>query len=130
MTSLIKEMANFYIKNPNSIILYITPCTGDLNTGEALSLARKVDPQKSRTLVIATKIDRREEGFMTNFKDMSSNGLGIICVKNRSQEEVEAGTSFEEVKVRERAEFMNPDLASMPEASKGTDQLINQLVIL
>mmetsp|Transcript_22650 Transcript_22650/g.31039 ORF Transcript_22650/g.31039 Transcript_22650/m.31039 type:complete len:92 (-) Transcript_22650:216-491(-) len=91
-------MANYYIKNPNSIILYITPCTGDLNTGEALALAKKVDPEKQRTLAIATKIDRRDDSFMSSFKDMNSKGLGVVCVKNRSQEEVEEGISFEEVK--------------------------------
>lgn len=130
MTKLIKEMIEYYIKNPNSIILYITPCTGDLNTGEALSLAKKVDPNKERTLAIATKIDRREEGFMTTFKDMNSQGLGVICVKNRSQEEVEEGISFEEVKQKEMIEFSQPDLATMPATSRGTNQLINQLIML
>lgn len=60
-TNLIKGMINHYIENVNSIILYVTPASSDLNTGEALSLARKVDPDSRRTLTIATKIDKREK---------------------------------------------------------------------
>ena len=40
------------------------PCTNDLDTGEALALARDVDPTAARTLTIVTKIDMREAHFV------------------------------------------------------------------
>jgi hypothetical protein len=60
MTNLIKSMYQDYIENKNSIILYVTPAHNDLNTGEALALAKRVDKEGTRTLTIATKIDRRD----------------------------------------------------------------------
>jgi len=60
MEHLIKGLCNKFIENENTIILYTVPACNDLNTGEAYSLARKVDPEGRRTLTIATKIDRRE----------------------------------------------------------------------
>ena len=40
------------------------PCTNDLDTGEALAMAKEVDPTGSRTLTIVTKIDKRESHFV------------------------------------------------------------------
>jgi len=65
-TALIKDMYMNQIKNKNAIILYVTACTNDLNTGEALALARQADPENQRTLTVATKIDLCEkEHFVT-----------------------------------------------------------------
>lgn len=64
MTNMIKGMYKEHIKNPESIILYTTTCTADLNTGEAYSLAKDADPNGERTLIVGTKIDRREKVFM------------------------------------------------------------------
>jgi dynamin 1-like protein len=61
MTGLIKRVYTDYISNPQSIILYVTASNNDLNTGEALAMARKVDPDGIRTLMIATKIDMRDK---------------------------------------------------------------------
>ena len=68
-------------------------CTNDLDTGEALALARDVDPTGSRTLTIVTKIDMREKHFVQQIKDMSE-GLGVVCVRNRTAEELADGVDF------------------------------------
>lgn len=39
-----------YIKNPNSIILAVTPANVDLANSDSLKLAREVDPDGNRTL--------------------------------------------------------------------------------
>jgi len=39
-----------YIKNPNSIILAVTPANIDLANSDSLKLAREVDPDGNRTL--------------------------------------------------------------------------------
>lgn len=77
-----------YISNPNSVIIYTTAANVDLNTGEALSLAKKADPKSERTLIVVTKIDLRDTEFITQFKDMSKSRLGVVCVRNRSNDEV------------------------------------------
>jgi len=39
-----------YIKNPNTIILAVTPANVDLANSDSLKLAREVDPEGNRTL--------------------------------------------------------------------------------
>lgn len=117
-----------YISNPNALILYTIPCTVDLNTSQALSLARSVDPKGDRTLTVATKIDLRvKSSFAENFAKLSGS-LGIICVRNRSKEEIESDMSFEECKQKEVQEFESPDLQFIPAESRGTNCLIIRLV--
>lgn len=117
-----------YISKPNSLILYTIPCTVDLNTGHALSLARDVDPKGERTLTVATKIDLRvKSSFAEQFAKLAGS-LGIVCVRNRSREEIEAGLSFNDVKQKEKLEFEAPDLNFIPKESRGTENLIQRLV--
>lgn len=90
--------------------MYTIPCTVDLNTGHALSLAREVDPKGERTLTVATKVDLRvKSSFSEQFAKLQGS-LGIVCVRNRSKDEIEAGLSFEDVRKREKLEFEHPDL--------------------
>jgi GTPase Era involved in 16S rRNA processing len=87
---LIMKMWKRYIQKPNALILYTIPCTVDLNASQALSLAREVDPKGERTLTVATKVDLRVPStFADNYAKLSGS-LGIICVRNRSKEEIES----------------------------------------
>ena len=70
ITKKIKDMYSFYIENENAVILYTMPCTNDLDTGEALALAREVDPLVKRTLTVVTKIDLRDDNFTQQLKTM------------------------------------------------------------
>jgi GTPase Era involved in 16S rRNA processing len=100
LMNFIRPMVKKYILNPNSIILLVMPSTSDLTTSESLELANKEDPTRERSLIVVTKIDRAEKGFESQFEDMQG-GLGIVCARNRTQDEVEAGASFDEVRVLE-----------------------------
>lgn len=91
----IRPMVRKQITNPNSIILLVMPSTSDLTTNESLELAAKEDPTRERSLIVVTKIDRAEKGFENQYDDMKG-GLGIVCVRNRNQDEVENGLSFDE----------------------------------
>ena len=117
-----------YISKPNALILYTIPCTVDLNTGHALSIAREVDPKGDRTLTVATKIDLRVQSSFTEQFLKLKGTLGIICVRNRSKEEIEGGMTFDQVREKERQEFEGPDLAFIPLESRGTENLVLKLV--
>lgn len=125
----IRGMVKHFISNPNSIVLIIMPSTQDLTTSEAIELAGKEDPMMERSLVVVTKIDRAEKGFV-NELDSLRGGLGVVCVRNRTQEEVDKKVSFEEVREREMMCFMEAGLNEIPEESRGTSQLISYLVKL
>lgn len=53
-----------------------------------------------------------------------NNGLGLVCVRNRTQEEVEEGISFEELLQKEALVLSESDLQSLPSESKGIPKLI------
>lgn len=40
-----KQIVLNYIRNPNSIILAVSPANADIATSESLKLAREVDPE-------------------------------------------------------------------------------------
>ena len=46
----IKNLLTDYIEKPNTIIMCVIPCTVDIATNEALTMAKEVDPQGIRTL--------------------------------------------------------------------------------
>lgn len=112
------------------MILYTTASNVDLNTGEAFALAKTADPKSERTLVVVTKIDLRSQEFMSQFREMCNTKLGVVCVRNRTSDEVKKRVLFDEVKQLERLQFSSPDLAELPQSSRGVDQLVFQLVQL
>lgn len=54
----------------------------------------------------------------------------MVCVRNRSQEELKSGKTFAETREIEAKEFMHPQLQGLPQESRGIEQLIIQLVNL
>lgn len=87
----IRKMLIEYIKNPKCIILAVHPANTDLATSEALKLAREIDPEGNRTLVVCTKLDLMDHG--TDALDLLMGKiipvkLGIIGVVNRSQQDI------------------------------------------
>ncbi len=96
-----------YIERPDTFVLAVTPATVDLETCEALQLARRVDPRGERTLGVVTKPDVREEGGdPTKVIEILKNetyplAKGYIAVKNRSKRQMAEGMTAEEsVEVR------------------------------
>ena len=107
----------------------MTPANNDLNTGEAYSIAKNADPESRRTLTIATKIDTREKQTFANQFKLMSSGLGVVCVRCRTNHEVETEKiSFQELMLRERQCLLEDDLVNLPSSSKGTPKLIEQLI--
>lgn len=87
----INKLIMEYIRNPNSIILAVTPANTDFATSEAIKLAREVDLDGSRTLAVVTKLDLMDAG--TDATDVLNGSvipikLGIIGVVNRSQKDI------------------------------------------
>uniref|UniRef100_A0A3Q3IVI0 Dynamin-1-like protein n=1 Tax=Monopterus albus TaxID=43700 RepID=A0A3Q3IVI0_MONAL len=58
----VQEMILSFISNPNSLILVVSPANYDLATSDALKLAREVDPDGRRTLLVVSKLDLMDAG--------------------------------------------------------------------
>lgn len=92
-------MAKRYCTEERTIILAVIPANADMSTSQGLDLARKWDPEGTRTLGVITKIDIMDRG--TDASKMILNQeiplrLGYVGIKNRSQEDIN-----NKVKVRE-----------------------------
>uniref|UniRef100_A0AC35GUS2 Dynamin-type G domain-containing protein n=1 Tax=Panagrolaimus sp. PS1159 TaxID=55785 RepID=A0AC35GUS2_9BILA len=106
----IEKIIDEYIKSPKSLILAVTPANQDAAVSDALFYAKKYDPEGKRTLCVLTKIDIMDRG--TNAYDMLSGKtipvkLGIIGVRNRSQEEIANNQTIEECLAKEEIFFTN-----------------------
>ena len=56
------EMAKRYCGEDRTIILAVIPANADMATSQGLDLARKWDPEGTRTLGVITKIDIMDRG--------------------------------------------------------------------
>uniref|UniRef100_A0A914Q1F8 Dynamin-type G domain-containing protein n=1 Tax=Panagrolaimus davidi TaxID=227884 RepID=A0A914Q1F8_9BILA len=106
----IEKIIDEYIKSPKSLILAVTPANQDAAVSDALFYAKKYDPEGKRTLCVLTKIDIMDRG--TNAYDMLSGKtipvkLGIIGVRNRSQEEIVNNQTIEACLAKEEIFFTN-----------------------
>lgn len=84
-------MAKRYCQEDRTIILCVIPANADMSTSQGLDLARKWDPDGTRTLGVITKIDIMDRG--TDASKMILNQeiplrLGYVGIKNRSQEDI------------------------------------------
>jgi len=116
-----------YIKNPNSIILYVTSAMTDLVTGQSIELIDKHDSEWERTMTIVTKVDARDSSFYNKFQ-VVNRGLGGFCVRNRTQDEIHQGVSYAEVLEKESALLSDPDFGQIPKEQKGIPMLIKALI--
>lgn len=113
----INELILSYIKNPNCIILAVSPANNDMATSESLKLAKEVDPEGRRTLAVITKLDLMDAG--TDAVDVLCGRvvpvkLGIIGVVNRSQLDIQNNKSIDDA-LKDEAAFLQrkyPTLAS------------------
>ncbi|KAL7391609.1 hypothetical protein ABVT39_011636 [Epinephelus coioides] len=82
----VQEMILSFISNPNSLILAVSPANSDLATSDALKLAREVDPDGRRTLLVVSKLDLMDAGtdaLEVLLGRVIPVRLGIIGVVNR-----------------------------------------------
>uniref|UniRef100_A0A8C9XDH9 Dynamin-1-like protein n=1 Tax=Sander lucioperca TaxID=283035 RepID=A0A8C9XDH9_SANLU len=113
----VQEMILSFISNPNSLILTVSPANSDLATSDALKLAREVDPDGRRTLLVVSKLDLMDAGtdaLEVLLGRVIPVRLGIIGVVNRSQHDINTQKSLEDT-VRDEHAFLQrhyPSLAS------------------
>ncbi|RYP64582.1 hypothetical protein DL771_008695 [Monosporascus sp. 5C6A] len=106
---LVKNMVKKYMKDSRTIILAIIPCNADPATQEILKLAKKADPEMSRTMAVLTKPDLAPERAMQQIAIDHVSGkrgdltLGYYIVKNRGSDETDM--TLEQGLARERAFF-------------------------
>lgn len=117
-----------YIRNPNSIILAVTPANTDMATSESIKIAKEVDPDGNRTIAVCTKLDLMDPG--TDALDILYGRvvpvkLGIIGVVNRSQLDINNRKTIAEALTDEHQFFQQryPVLA----AKNGTKFLARSL---
>lgn len=104
------EMAKRYCGEDRTIILAVIPANADMATSQGLDLARKWDPDGSRTLGVITKIDIMDRG--TDASAMILNReiplkLGYVGIKNRSQEDINNKVKVGEALNKEDEYFKN-----------------------
>ncbi|XP_016393982.1 dynamin-1-like protein [Sinocyclocheilus rhinocerous] len=95
----VQEMILSYISNPNSLILCVSPANSDLATSDALKLAREVDPDGRRTLLVVSKLDLMDAGtdaLEVLLGRVIPVRLGIIGVVNRSQHDLNTQKSLDD----------------------------------
>uniref|UniRef100_A0A8C4HKY9 Dynamin-1-like protein n=1 Tax=Dicentrarchus labrax TaxID=13489 RepID=A0A8C4HKY9_DICLA len=113
----VQEMILSFISNPNSLILAVSPANSDLATSDALKLAREVDPDGRRTLLVVSKLDLMDAGtdaLEVLLGRVIPVRLGIIGVVNRSQHDINTQKSLED-SMRDEQAFLQrhyPSLAS------------------
>ncbi|XP_050973363.1 LOW QUALITY PROTEIN: dynamin-1-like protein [Labeo rohita] len=113
----VQEMILSYISNPNSLILCVSPANSDLATSDALKLAREVDPDGRRTLLVVSKLDLMDAGtdaLEVLLGRVIPIRLGIIGVVNRSQHDLNTQKSLADCCKDEQAFLQRhyPSLAS------------------
>lgn len=127
-----KEMAEFYVKDPRTIILCVIPANADLTTSEALQMARALDPKGIRTVGVITKIDIMDKGVDARRMLLGQEvplRLGYVGVKNRSQQDINDSLGVKKALNQEREYFRNhPIYSGLPPELLGCDSLTNKLM--
>eukprot|EP00736_Rhodelphis_marinus_P008872 Rmarinus@m.21664 len=129
--SRVRDLVLDYISKSHCLILAVSAANTDLANSDAIKLAREVDPEGTRTIGVITKIDLMDRG--TDAVDMLRGRqiplrLGYIGVINRSQKDVEEGTSLEDCRYKESQFFAShPSYAALPRSILGSDSLTSRL---
>ena len=132
----IKEIIQQYIQGDETIILLILPATEDTAANEAISFIREKDPNfGKRTIPIFSKIDwvieRRPTLLVSNIQTANSLGCQFspILVRNRTQDEIEKKTPYEEIRqLEERLIYGTEQLKPYTAKYQGINGLIELLI--
>eukprot|EP00210_Caulerpa_lentillifera_P001592 g1530.t1 len=130
-TGMIKK----YVKSESKVIVCALPASVDFSNSGALKIAQDLDVDGKRTQGVVTKIDTYAKG--TGIKDKIEGThdseiklrLGYVAVRCRTQLELDAGMSLEELHAIEQ-ELLTTDeeLKHIRKDLKGTPVLIDRLI--
>ncbi|XP_054718564.1 dynamin-1-like [Uloborus diversus] len=109
---IVREMVLSYIRQPQTLILAVSPANQDIANSDALNIARIADPDRERTIGVLTKLDLMDEG--TNAREVLENKKiplkrGYVGVLNRSQKDIDAGRDIQYILRKEKEFFTSRD---------------------
>ena len=119
-----------YIANPNIIIICVIPSIDDFSNAECLKIASEVDPTKSRTIGVVTKVDLSPYDISDKLKGEGKNinlNLGFIGVVNNGPDQ--PFTKIKHLRKQEE-EYFQKHYSSLDKSLWGTETLVKQLVNL
>ncbi|PAA61830.1 hypothetical protein BOX15_Mlig015345g1 [Macrostomum lignano] len=128
-----KSLIAKYVSQPQVLILVVVPCHQDIETVEALSLAKEADPQGERTIGVLTCPDMVNKGAEQETLKIANNEKiplkkGYVMVKCRSPEELNNGVTLAESVANEAAFFKtHRHFSQLPEQSVGIRTLADKL---
>ncbi|GAA0173603.1 membrane traffic protein [Lithospermum erythrorhizon] len=124
------------IKNPNCLILAVTPGNADLANSDALQIAGIADPDGNRTIGVITKLDIMDKGTdARNFLlgKVVPLRLGYVGVVNRCQEAINKNLNIKDALMEEEKFFQNrpvygdlSDRCGIPQLAKKLNQVLVQ----
>jgi interferon-induced GTP-binding protein Mx1 len=99
--SAVDNLLEYFLRQPETVILAVIPANQDIATVDILERASKVDPTGSRTIGVLTKPDLIDEGSENEVLSIINNNrkplkLGYVMVKNRNQGELNSAVSISE----------------------------------
>ncbi|EGO00516.1 hypothetical protein SERLA73DRAFT_71538 [Serpula lacrymans var. lacrymans S7.3] len=115
---LIRTLVSSYIEKPSCVILSTVACETDFEIQGAHDLAKKLDPQGTRTVGVLTKPDRIPPGeeyrWMEFIKDERERLInGWYCVKQPDARSLKDGLTWEGARKRENDYFMTQPWTSL-----------------
>lgn len=104
---MIEKIILNYIEKNNCLILAVLPAA-DIAISDALEMAKKVDPERIRTIGVVTKLDLMNKG--TSARDYFENEKyplrrGYVGIKNRTQEDINENKDISKALEDEREFF-------------------------
>ena len=107
----VDALLNRYLKLERTVVLAVIPVNVDIATADILERAQKVDPEGRRTIGVLTKPDLVDKGAEEEVMAVLQGHrkplrLGYIMVKNRSQEQINAGLTLADAKISEQQYFL------------------------
>ncbi|KAF8323493.1 P-loop containing nucleoside triphosphate hydrolase protein [Cantharellus anzutake] len=114
----VKNLADRYIANPQSIVLLAVTCETDFENQGAWEIAKAHDPDHTRTIGVLTKPDRIEKGNQAKWLDLLKNQKellqeGWFCVKLPGPEDLQRRIGRSEARQLERDFFQREPWASL-----------------
>ncbi|PAA65837.1 hypothetical protein BOX15_Mlig002592g1 [Macrostomum lignano] len=130
-----KSLIMSYILKPEVLILVVIPCNVDVETVEAISLAREVDPECKRTLGVLTCPDLVNPGSEIEVLAMMRNERlklrkGFVTVRCRTPQQLKDNMGLREAcKAEEEFFKLHPQFCALGDYQRGCKTLANKLSV-